>query len=75
MIVTREACINYSKGTEVLKMNKVLAVGTEVICKGGMNKGKLGEVFNVTENGQMWVIFTDGTTRLYSATQNYLEVC
>ena len=29
-------------------MNKVLAVGTEVI-------------------------FTDGTTRLYSATQNYLE--
>ena len=54
-------------------MKKVLAVGTEVICKGGMNKGKLGEVFNVTENGQMWVIFTDGTTRLYSATQNYLE--
>lgn len=54
-------------------MNKVLAVGIEVICKGGMNKGKLGEVFNVTENGQMWDIFTDGTTRLYSATQNYLE--
>ena len=26
-------------------MKKVLAVGTEVICKGGMNKGKLGEVF------------------------------